>query len=350
MAEPTVGSSALARRQEVLADDVALCLACRRSRTKSRAHRLPDLESGLLRNGDGCLLAIEWLAPHEGEQGSTQIIGIGFKGLLDVLIGSVIAKDGSQHVIGSHIYCLGLNPFGSRAVERAVTEQRRRFGTPRVIVHQPVYGFATKITIELSVGARALAELVCAQAGTMWDMRAGKGETRGGSRRSEWRGIGGFGAGEGRGHDAEARRRVDGARRVADGGGRAVCLPGRGGSAADDGMATRWWRARGAASVAEAPQAVEQGVLQRLPREAGLVAQQLLELVRFVLVVQGIVLQDGQGGLVDVVGDHRQGGDMQAATAAAVVVVQRCGGRVGAVAVVLSGRVTGGWEAGGRAY
>lgn len=69
-------------------------------------------------------------------------------------------------------------------------------------------------------------------------------------------------------------------------------------------MTAGGWGARGAAGVAKAPEAVQHNVLQRLSGEACLLAQQLLQPVRLVLVVERVVLKHGQCGLVHFVGDH----------------------------------------------
>lgn len=63
-------------------------------------------------------------------------------------------------------------------------------------------------------------------------------------------------------------------------------------------------RAGRAASIAVSPQTVEDNVLERLASEVGLLAHELLELVRLVLVIQGVVLQDRQGLFIQIVCDH----------------------------------------------
>lgn len=69
-------------------------------------------------------------------------------------------------------------------------------------------------------------------------------------------------------------------------------------------MTAGWRTARGAAGVAIAPEAIQYDVLQRLAREVGLLAHQLLKLVCLVLVIERVVVQHGQRLLIQIVGDH----------------------------------------------
>lgn len=243
------------------------------------------------------------LLAHQRQQGRTQIEAVRLEHLFNLLVGAVVAQDGAEHVVGAHVHGLRLDPFGGGAVEGAVAHERR-LGAARVVVDQPVDRVAIEVAVELRAGAHAFAELVGAQTGAMGDVRAREGEARRGARRGEGRGRRRLCARKGGRRDAKAGRGVDGARRVVDGRRGAVGLPRRGRGPADDGMATGRRRARAAAGVAIAPEAVEHNVLERLAREARRRAQQLLEAVRLVLVVERLVVQHGQRQLVQVVGHH----------------------------------------------
>jgi len=123
-------------------------------------------------NRRGDVLSVESLGSHERNERSTEVITIGFESLLDLLVRAVVAKNRTEHVIRAHIYCLWLDPFRSRRVERAVDHEWRGASACSVFVHEPVYRVATKITIQLRSGTRALAELVCAQARAVGDVGA----------------------------------------------------------------------------------------------------------------------------------------------------------------------------------
>jgi hypothetical protein len=92
-------------------------------------------------------------------------------------------------------------------------------------------------------------------------------------------------------------------------------------------MTTGRWRARRAAGVTKAPETVQHRVLERLACEACLFAQQLLQLVCPVVLVERIVLQDRQCSLVRLVGNHVE--PRKCFQKQCCVVVCSCWGRAG---------------------